>query len=191
MPTTTPHLFPVIALIGESGGGKTSIIHAAIKELPDRLEVIKSLTTRPMRGADDLLNYDLVTHEEFERREKAGRLLQSVEAFGNRYGTDREYVNDILSKKIGIFVMVEEGIRQYQEAGYNVRVVRVIPKGHTPRGGREDEDKKRKSAFGLNADLTIVNEFVPEGFEKAVHGLVSYVQSISPSKKNRMSFTSS
>ena len=172
-------LHPILCLIGESGGGKTSLILEAVKRLPERLAMIKSITTRPQREQDDVATYDFISQDDFETREREGRLLQSVAAFGNRYGTDRDYVNNLLKDRIGIFVMVEEGIRQYQEAGYDVRIVRVIPHGHIPRDGRTEEDAKRKKLFGLKADVTIVNDFALGGFEKAVEELVEFAKTLS------------
>lgn len=74
---------PIIALIGPSGAGKSTLVDYYIQHHPDA-RLHKSITTRPMRGADDT-SHRFVTDAEFDKLAAAGELIKPVEAFGYRY----------------------------------------------------------------------------------------------------------
>ncbi len=170
-------MYPLIAIVGPSGAGKTTLILRTLERLSGRLAIVRSITTRPPRESQDGLFYELIPRKEFERRIANGRVLQSIEYAGNLYGNDREEVQRVLSEKIGIAALVEQSISNFREAGYRVIVVRIIPHGHTPRerGGRAAADAARLK-LNLSTDHTIVNSFEPGGLDKATAELAASIE---------------
>jgi guanylate kinase len=59
-----------------------------------------SATTRPMRpGEVDGKDYHFVDLEQFRTMVAAGEFLEWAHVFGNRYGTPRKHVEDMLAKR--------------------------------------------------------------------------------------------
>lgn len=84
---------------GASGAGKNSIIKTIIRLCPDRFRFAISCTTRkPREGEEEGVNYFYITPEEFERRAKDGYFLEHAWVHGNRYGTPKEQVMNLLAQ---------------------------------------------------------------------------------------------
>lgn len=78
----------LLIISGPSGVGKTTITHHVERELCGVFSV--SVTTRPQTHKDTQgKDYDFVDRTEFERRQRAGELLEWAEVFGHCYGTPR------------------------------------------------------------------------------------------------------
>ncbi len=169
----------LIAVVAKSGVGKSTLILEVVKRFPDRLAIVKSLTTRPSRGAEDEPFYEHVSREEFRRRRDANRILQSTEYAGNLYGNDREHVEAILSHRVGISALVEPSVIRFRELSYDVRVVKIIAaEGGVNRGDARNAADAARAKTELPADLTIVNSFTPGGKERACDELAAFVQTL-------------
>jgi guanylate kinase len=167
-------------MVGPSGCGKTTLIEEMLRVFPGRLAVIKSVTTRPKRSADDDLHYRFVSAAEFAAMKDGGTLIQGVEYAGNRYGNDRSDLDAVLSDRHGICSLVEDGVRNFRDAGYRVFAIKVEPKGEAYRnrsGERALADAER-GAGSFVYDAYIVNSFAPGGREAAVSALKATVRSL-------------
>lgn len=169
-------LFPIIGLVGPSGSGKTTLILEMVARFPDRLAILKSLTTRPKRSDEDDLFYDFVSVEEMLGRQRDGRLIQISDYAGNHYGNDREYTETTLAARYGINALVEDGVANFRKAGFRVIVVRVVPMHQTTSADpkRQAADLIRAKQLG-EADFEIINSFGPGGKEIAVDALTQYI----------------
>jgi guanylate kinase len=83
----------LLVISGPSGAGKGTLVDRLVAQRPECLFAI-SATTRPRRaGERDGVQYEFVSTEEFERRRKAGRFLESAEVHGHLYGTPADFVD--------------------------------------------------------------------------------------------------
>lgn len=100
--------YKIIALVGEAGSGKDSLMQGALSAAPGSLHEIVSCTTRPSReGEVEGKNYFFLTDEEFASKVEAGEMLEYTEFNNWHYGTMKEA---LLAEKINIGVFNPAGI---------------------------------------------------------------------------------
>lgn len=90
-----------------SGTGKTTLVHALCRSLPN-LQVSISCTTRAMRpGERDGVDYFFIDHATFDRMVAEKKFLEHETVFDNRYGTPREWVEDRLRAGTDIILEID------------------------------------------------------------------------------------
>ncbi len=89
---------PILFLISApSGGGKTTVMNGLLAAMPG-LQRVVTCTTRPPRPTErDGVEYHFLRPGEFEVRVARGEFLEHADVYGNRYGTRREAVLDLLN----------------------------------------------------------------------------------------------
>lgn len=103
----------IVALMGEAGSGKDTILHRIMEKYPSYFNEIISCTTRPPRqGEKEGVNYHFLSVEDFIRKILNGDMLEATEFNGWRYGTDSQ---SLTIDKINIGVFNPEGVRCLQE----------------------------------------------------------------------------
>lgn len=171
--------YPIMVLVGTSGGGKTSLLLEMLRRYPEKCAAIKSKVTRPQRNAQDAIFYDFVTFEDFEKLDRDGRLFQRVTFGGHHYGCDRQQTDAIVADKIGLVVLVQQSVADFQNAGYRLHLVRILPEGHRPRAeAQRIHDDEEREKIPLDYDETIINSFTPGGFERAADHLAAIIENI-------------
>jgi guanylate kinase len=87
----------LIVVSAPSGAGKTTIVKAILEKYPSMLFSV-SAATRPKRETEvDGKDYFFLSRQEFERRIRAGELVEWEEIYGTLYGTLKSEVNKALS----------------------------------------------------------------------------------------------
>ncbi len=87
----------LIVLSSPSGGGKTTIYRAVLKQHPEYKYSV-SATTRPRRGKEqDGTDYFFLSDEEFLEKVDNGEFVEWAFVHGYRYGTLKSTVRDALS----------------------------------------------------------------------------------------------
>jgi guanylate kinase len=106
----------LFVIAAPSGGGKTSLLRALMKNRPS-LEFSVSCTTRSPRAHErDGRDYHFITRAEFERLIAAGEFLEHAEVFGNLYGTRRSVVEAALAAGRDLILDIDwQGARQVRE----------------------------------------------------------------------------
>jgi guanylate kinase len=115
-------------LSAASGTGKTSLARALVERFPD-VAISISHTTRPPRpGERQGVHYHFVTPEEFEAMVARGEFLEHAEVFGNRYGTSRRMVEDLLARgKRVLFDIDWQGARAIKRAEPDAVGIFLLP----------------------------------------------------------------
>lgn len=102
-------MYKVIALIGEAGSGKDTIMQGILKRCPTQFHEIISCTTRPIReGEKDGVNYHFLTPDNFTSKVMNNEMLEYT-IFNNWfYGTSYD---SLQPDTINIGVFNPAGIR--------------------------------------------------------------------------------
>jgi len=111
-----------------SGGGKTSLVNALIKEVSN-LAVSVSYTTRPKRpGEEDTIDYFFVTPKQFAGMIERNEFLEHATVFGYEYGTSKLWVDSQLDRGIDIILEIDwQGAKQIRALFPNSVNIFIVP----------------------------------------------------------------
>jgi guanylate kinase len=149
----------MLVLSSPSGAGKTTLSRRLLQSDP-AIQMSVSATTRKVRPNEiDGRDYFFINAREFERRVKTGDFLEHAHVFGNRYGTPKKAVDDILkSGKDVLFDIDWQGTQQLkQQARDDVVSVFVLPPSHAElerrlRARAQDEEEVVQRRMAKAAD---------------------------------------
>jgi guanylate kinase len=118
----------LFVITAPSGAGKTSLIDALLKTDPG-LRLSISYTTRPPRpGEQNGREYHFVDKATFEAMAAAGEFLESAEVHGNRYGTSRAVVRDLLAGGNDLILEIDwQGARQVRRSFPDCIGIFILP----------------------------------------------------------------
>jgi guanylate kinase len=118
----------VVVISGPSGVGKGSV-HAGLHGLLADLVTSVSVTTRaPRPGEVDGVAYHFVDRTAFEAMVERGELLEWAEYAGNRYGTPRGPVDDVVAAgQVALLEVEVQGALQVRAARPDAMLVLLVP----------------------------------------------------------------
>ena len=120
----------LIVVSAPSGGGKTSLIKALLKDF-DEVDILLgvSFTTRKARSKEkNGQSYYFISKEEFQRKMDEGDFLESAEVFGNYYGTQKESLSSNLKKGKNVILEIDwQGAQQVKEKMPSCIMIFLIP----------------------------------------------------------------
>ena len=106
-------MYKIIALVGEAGSGKDTIMRNVLKVRPGLHEIV-SCTTRPMReGEQEGVNYFYLTKEAFAEKVLNGEMFEATSFNGWFYGTAKQSMDETV---VNIGVFNPEGIEALLES---------------------------------------------------------------------------
>jgi guanylate kinase len=173
-------------LAAPSGAGKTSLVHALLRRLPD-LKFSISYTTRPKRSLErEGRDYFFVDLPQFQEMIAAGAFLEYARVFDNWYGTGRQQVNDLLKRGHSVLLEIDwQGARQVREAAPEAITVFVLPPSlpeleRRLRGrGTDEEATIRRRLDEALSDMAHWDEFdrvlINDDLEQAAAALAAIV----------------
>jgi guanylate kinase len=165
-----------------SGTGKTSLIKAILEDpVASNTNLGISCTTRKARPKEeDGVSYFFISQMSFMEKVKNNDFLEYAEVFGNFYGTPKDWVLSVLSKKENVLLELDiQGALQVKEAFPEAKTVFIIPPSYedlTRRLESRDQDSKIEIAkrlkearnevnIGKDFDQVIVNNHFDEALE--------------------------
>lgn len=81
----------LITISGIAGAGKSTFIRNAIEIYSDKLEYLKSYTTRPRRKGENDSEYHFVSNQKFTEALNQSDCWNGGDIYGNHYGEDVSY----------------------------------------------------------------------------------------------------
>ncbi len=138
----------LVVISGPSGVGKGTVRKALFNMPKHNLVYSVSMTTRDKReGEVDGVDYYFVSKEEFAKRRKEGKFLETAEFVGNYYGTPLDKVNEQLDMGNEVVLEIEvEGAIQVKRKVPDCVMIFIVPPGkqalydRLKRRGTENED---------------------------------------------------
>lgn len=121
----------LVVISGPSGVGKGTVRKALFNIPKHNLVYSVSMTTRKKRpGEVDGVDYYFVSKEEFEKRDKQGKFLETAEFVGNYYGTPLDKVNEQLDLGNEVVLEIEvEGAQQVKKKVPDCVMIFIVPPG--------------------------------------------------------------
>ena len=97
----------VYILSGSSGVGKDTVLRSFMQQHPDYVLSV-SCTTRPIRdGETNGKDYFFLSDEEFDNSIKNGEFLEWAEFSGNKYGTKKNLLENILNENKKVILKLD------------------------------------------------------------------------------------
>ncbi|HYP25795.1 MAG TPA: guanylate kinase [Blastocatellia bacterium] len=118
----------LIVVSAPSGGGKSSLVERALKNV-DHLEYSISYTTRKIRGSEQHgVDYFFVTPKEFLAMRKRGEFLESAEVHGHLYGTRKRWLEQRLAEGFDVILDIDvQGAEQIRTRMPDAITVFILP----------------------------------------------------------------
>lgn len=125
MSTPRGKLFVIAA---PSGAGKTSLVRALMKRMPQLRFSISYTTRRPRDTERNGHDYFFVDHAEFDRMVANGEFLEHAQVFDNCYGTSRAQVEQMLARGENVLLEIDwQGAQQVRRAMPECRTIFILP----------------------------------------------------------------
>jgi guanylate kinase len=157
---------PLIVVSAPSGTGKTSLTNRLIALRPQFLESI-SLTTRPQRmGEINGTHYHFVSADQFAKFELAGRMLETAEVHGFRYGSSLDELERIRAAgKQPVLVIDVQGWISIRKKIPDAVSIMLLPPSiaslwdRMQRRGTDNHETRIRRLRGARHELTLAKEY--------------------------------
>lgn len=118
----------VLVFSGPSGVGKSTLINFLLEKFQSAGLTVSHTTRQPRPAEQNGKDYHFVTHDEFDHMIANGEFVEYAACYGNRYGTSRQAIDDVLkSKDICILDLEFEGAyNMLEKQKINHRCVGVL-----------------------------------------------------------------
>jgi len=152
----------LFVLSSPSGGGKTTIRRAVLKELPQLAYSVSYTSRSPRPGEVEGVDYFFISREEFEEKIKREEFIEWAEVHGNLYGTSRKFIDDQLSsgKDVLLDIDVQGANEIKKKKGNSVCLIFLLPPSLEvlrsrliKRGESEEEIKRRLSRARFEMEM--------------------------------------
>lgn len=173
-------MYRIIALIGEAGSGKDTLMQSILSALPDLHEIISCTTRPPREGERNGVNYYFISPEEFGERVLRDEMLEACCFNDWFYGTGYE---SLRSDTVNIGVFNPTGIESllarkdvevdvfYVETRDKTRLLRQLNREENP--DVHEIIRRFKADWVDFADLDFDYKLIPNENEKDLERAVA------------------
>ena len=155
----------LVVISGPSGVGKGTVRKALFNMPKHNLVYSVSMTTREKReGEVDGVDYYFVSKEEFMKRRKEGKFLETAEFVGNYYGTPLDKVNEQLDAGNEVVLEIDvEGAIQVKRKVPDCVMIFIVPPGkqalydRLKRRGTENEEVIQERITKANREFKLAH----------------------------------
>ena len=124
-----------IVIVGPSASGKTELVKALVKRVPNSARLVTTTTRERRPGEKD--DYFFTSREEFEKGIAAGEFFEYAEVYGNFYGCSKKVLDDFRAKFEYVFAIIDiQGAETLRRKIHDAFVIFI-------RSGSLDEIKAR------------------------------------------------
>lgn len=110
-----------------AGTGKTTLVEMLVKEF-ESAKINISATTRAKRANEvEGVHYQFVSEALFDEKLAKGDFLEHVSNFGHRYGTDKEYIEQVRKSGRHIFLIIDTQGAEILMKRYDAIYVFIMP----------------------------------------------------------------
>ncbi len=179
-------------LSAPAGGGKTTIAHNLLKEIPFLKRIITYTTRKPRPDEKNGVDYIFKTKEEFEKLIKEDAFLEHAIVHGNYYGTPKKEVFELLEKGFDVLLIIDvQGMRQVKRKYPETIGIFILPPSldelvnrMKKRGDSEEEIEKRLKTAKKEIpawkeyDYVVINDDLDNATEKIKCIIISNRQKV-------------
>lgn len=118
----------LLVLSGPSGVGKDTVIEQLLPLQPSLRRPAGYTTRAPRPGEIDGRDYSFVDLGTFRAMEDGGLFLETASVHGNRYGTSRERVEELLAGGYDVLLKPDvQGASQLRDSGVDAMFIFLMP----------------------------------------------------------------
>ena len=197
MSSSDTHRGDLFIIAAPSGGGKTSLVNALLKQDP-RLVLSISHTTRAARpGEIDGQHYYFVSDAEYDQMVNDGDFMEYARVFDYHYGTNRNSVASQLAQDRDVILEIDwQGARQVRKAFPKCCLIFIIPPSleilRKRLTGRQQDSEKviQRRMRDAQAEISHWAEFdhlvVNDNFDTALEELRSIINDYRNQKPHKV-----
>jgi guanylate kinase len=114
-----------------SGAGKTSLVSALIKSMPDILASVSHTTRSQRAGEQNHVDYHFVSQADFKDLITQNIFLEHATVFGHYYGTSKKWVSEQRHEGKDVILEIDwQGARQIRNHFADVQSIFIFPPSH-------------------------------------------------------------
>ncbi len=171
-----------------SGAGKSSIVNAVLKRMPDVALSISYTSRAPRPGESHSQHYHFISKTEFEAMIDAGDFFEYALVHGDYKGTARQSVLPLLAKGLDVLLEIDwQGARQVRAQIPEAKGIFILPPSKQAletrmrNRGQDSEEVIAKRLSAAREEISHYVEFdylvVNEHFEQAVQEVAAIFSS--------------
>ena len=175
----------IYILSGSSGVGKDTILRTFLKKHPD-FQLLVSHTTRNQRpGEIDGKDYYFINDEDFQFGIENGEFLEWTEFSGNKYGTKKNSINQLLKKTDNVILKLDtKGALKVKKMIPQAKLIFVAPpspkelEARLRDRGTESEDAIQRRLSAMKTEMKNAQRFDYQIINDTVDNAVESLENI-------------
>lgn len=176
----------VFIIAAPSGGGKTSLVNALLKQDPRLVLSISHTTRQPRAGEKDGDHYHFISEVEFMHMVSHGDFMEHARVFDHQYGTNHNSVAAQLEQGRDVILEIDwQGARQVRTAFPDCCAIFIIPpsletlRSRLTGRGQDSRDVIQRRMRDAQAEISHWAEFdqlvINDNFETTLKELASII----------------